>query len=42
MTSTTTEPVTETIADKPADTAPVVDEALARRLVEQAKARGCR
>ncbi|WP_445548701.1 IS256 family transposase [Frankia sp. CiP1_Cm_nod2] len=40
----TTDPATETIADKPADAAggvaPVLDEELARRLVEQARAEG--
>ncbi len=44
MGSMTTDPATETIADKPADAAggvaPVLDEELARRLVEQARAEG--
>ncbi|WP_322747301.1 MULTISPECIES: hypothetical protein [unclassified Frankia] len=43
MTSATTEPATETITNRPAGAdaaAPVLDEALARRLVEQARAEG--
>jgi hypothetical protein len=45
MTSTTTEPATETIADKPVEAgaggaAAVLDAELARRLVAQAKAAG--
>ncbi len=44
MGSMTTDPATETIADKPADAAgagaPVLNEELARRLVAQARAEG--